>query len=104
MSRHRLRIWAIGLIPLLLVAVVVAVVLSRREGPDGPVNQARPGPVLLVAGFGGNVQSMQTLADAMRARGRDAVIVPITGDNTGDLEEQAAVSYTHLTLPTICSV
>lgn len=85
MNRRALRIWALGLVPLL---VVVAVVLYlRRAGPE--VDQARPGTVLLISGYGGGTGGLDTLARRLRASGRTVQVLPAVGDNTGDLREQA---------------
>lgn len=72
-----------------LVAAVVAVVLARR--PTGPVNQSVLGPVLLVPGYGGSVQSLATLADSLRERGRDVTVLALPDQGRGDLDEQAGV-------------
>lgn len=87
MNARRLRIWALGLVPLLLVAVVVGVM--RIRGADDQVDQARPGVVLLVSGYGGGNRGLETLADRLRAAGRTATVLPPVGDNTGDLRDQA---------------
>src|SRR6266536_1160007 len=52
---------------------------------------ARPSAVLLVPGYGGNTRSLSALAARIRAGGREATIVRLPGDGTGDLEAQAGV-------------
>lgn len=86
-----------GLLPLLLIGVVVAVVLVRDKVRDNlghggaDIRQDRPGPVLLVAGYGGSTSSLAALGTALRAAGRTVQLVPPVGDNTGDLRAQAKV-------------
>jgi triacylglycerol lipase len=72
-------------------AVVLATVLMGRPSSpvDGPVSQSRPGPVLLVPGYGGGTGSLQSLADALTAAGRDVTEVVLPGDGTGDLRASA---------------
>lgn len=76
---------------LVLVLVIAgAVTLFRNRGGSGiPADQASPGTVLLVPGYGGNQRSLARLADRIRATGRTAVLVAPPGDGTGDLREQA---------------
>ncbi len=82
-------------VAVLLVAALVAAVLvvAGRDG-DGPLAapapQDRPGPVLLVPGYGGSTASLEVLARRLRAAGRDARVVPMPRNGTGDLAEQAA--------------
>ena len=45
--------------------------------------------MLLVPGYGGGTGGLEVLADALRAQGREVVVVDLPGDNTGDLDEQA---------------
>ena len=81
----------LGLAALLGVAVVagLAVVLLSREAPVDPADQATPGPVLLVPGYGGSTDGLSVLAAALDDEGRDARVVPAPGDGRGDLREQA---------------
>jgi len=72
------------------VVAVAIVLVVRRESPVEPVAQDRPGPVLLVPGYGGSTASLQVLADALSAQGRDARIVRPRGSGTQDLRDQAA--------------
>lgn len=77
---------------LLVVAVgaLAVVLVSRAAAPAAePVSQERPGPVLLVPGYGGSTASLQTLADRLTAAGRDASVVGLPGDGTGDLAAAA---------------
>ena len=89
----------------LLVAVVVAlllvggVVVGMRLLPSAepavdPVArpaQDRPGPVLLVPGYGGSRGGLQRLAARIEATGRSATVLTLVGDGTGDLSAQVAL-------------
>jgi pimeloyl-ACP methyl ester carboxylesterase len=55
------------------------------------VRQGTPGPVLLVPGYGGSTDSLDVLAARLRAAGRDATVVRLPGDGTGELRDQATV-------------
>ena len=90
-SRRPVLIWAVGLVPLLAAALVVAVVVVRGRGDlaGQAADQTRPGPVLLVAGYGGSTGSLTELAERLRRSGRQVAVVPPVGDNTGDLTDQA---------------
>lgn len=81
----------------LLVAIVGGTALLARLlagpvalPPQGPAPQERPGPVLLVPGYGGATGALEVLAGALRQAGRDTTIVRLPGDGTGDLRESAA--------------
>jgi triacylglycerol lipase len=91
--RRRLLLGAVAvLLAGTLLAVVLVVTGQDRGGALAePVPQDRPGPVLLVPGYGGGTASLEVLARRLRVTGRDARVVPMPGDGTGDLTEQAAV-------------
>ena len=84
-ARRRL---VLGLLALGTVAcaVLVALLAWRSSAPPGPAaSQERPGPVLLVPGYGGGTASLQLLADRLTAAGRDATVLALPGNGTGDL-------------------
>jgi len=74
-----------------VVVVVTIVVIGRATSGVEPVPQGSPGPVLLVPGYGGSLRSLEPLVARLRAEGRDASIVALAGDGTGDLHQQAQV-------------
>ncbi len=76
------------LLAVIVTVVIVAVVRSGAPG-TGAAPQSEPGPVLLVPGYGGNLDSLAPLADALRSSGRRATVVPPIGDGTGDLRAEA---------------
>jgi triacylglycerol lipase len=87
-ARRRVVLTVIAL--LTVAAVALAVVLLSRPGTTAePVAQTRPGPVLLVPGYGGGTGSLQSLAAELTARGRDVTVVDLPGNGTGDLEAAA---------------
>ena len=88
-QRRRLVLGTGGLILLLIITLAAVAVVRVAVRSDAPVPQTDPGPVLLVPGYGGNLDSLQPLAAAVRSAGRTAVIVEPVGDGTGDLRQQA---------------
>lgn len=100
MSR-RLLVAALAVVLLagaLLVAVRVLGGSAAELGAE-PValpllrpSQDRPGPVLLVPGYGGDRRSLLKLAGQIEDEtGRDALVLRLDGDGTGDLTAQVAV-------------
>jgi triacylglycerol lipase len=101
--RHRFAGVVIGLV-LVLVAAGIGIVAAsgtaaapastlhhaqaagpaRPARPAGPA-QDRPGPVLLVPGYGGDTGSLNVLADRIRATGRPATVLQLPGAGTGSL-------------------
>jgi triacylglycerol lipase len=82
-----------GLVAVVLVGVVVVVVVRVGGGDDaraGVPPQDRLGPVVLVPGYGGNQGSLQQLAERVRGTGREARVMALPGDGTGDLLAQVA--------------
>ncbi|MGA8210451.1 MAG: hypothetical protein WB798_09890 [Nocardioidaceae bacterium] len=88
-ARRRTVLTAVALGVLLAVVVVVAVTRSPATQVD-PVAQDRPGPVLLVSGYGGGTGLLEPLRTALAGLGRDVVVVPVVAGGTGDIRVQAA--------------
>jgi len=87
-ARRRLVVGVVALAVAAVVAVVLALLVGRDPSVE-PVAQDRPGPVLLVPGYGGSTASLQVLADALTDDGKDVRIVKPSGSGTQDLREQA---------------
>ena len=95
MSPRRRR-WSPQLVLVLLVGagLVGAQVLRTAAPAVDPVArpaQDRPGPVLLVPGYGGSRAGLLQLAGRIEATGRSATVLTLAGDGTGDLSAQVAV-------------
>jgi triacylglycerol lipase len=88
------RRWFVLGVLLLVVAVAAVVTVWALAGRDrrsvGYPDQSRPGPVLLVPGYGGSQATLSVLAGRIRATGRPATVLTLPGDGTGDLAVQAA--------------
>ena len=90
LSPARRRLFLAVAAVVVAVAALAAVLVSRTAAPAAaPVSQERPGPVLLVPGYGGSTGALQALADRLIASGRDATVVLLPGTGTGDLAEAA---------------
>lgn len=80
---------------LVLVVVLVSVAslavwaLARGSRAQPAADQATPGPVVVVAGYGGNTRELEPLVTALRRSGRVVTVLAPSGDNTGDLRAQA---------------
>jgi triacylglycerol lipase len=91
--RRRLLVALVGVLVVALVVVVgIRLVGGGGRGP-GPAAlplppQDRPGPVLLVPGYGGSRDSLLTLARRIEATGRTAEVLTLPGNGTGDLSAQ----------------
>ncbi|MCW2703157.1 MAG: lipase class 2 [Blastococcus sp.] len=92
LSPARRRVVLSFVVMVVVAAGVLAGLLVSRSSSApvaGPVAQERPGPVLLVPGYGGGTESLQSLADVLTAAGRDATVVGLPGNGTGDLNASA---------------
>ncbi|MGY1671884.1 lipase family alpha/beta hydrolase [Geodermatophilus sp. SYSU D00710] len=90
-ARRRLLLVLLALVVAAAVAATVLVLTGRTgdAAPAVPVSQEEPGPVLLVPGYGGGTGALASLADRLTAEGRDATVVALPGDGTGDLAAAA---------------
>lgn len=90
-SRQRRTFFGVVAVLVVALAAVIGVRLAGSgDSAGGAGAPARPGPVLLVPGYGGNAGSLTALADRLRSAGRTADIVRLPGDGTGDLLAQVA--------------
>jgi triacylglycerol lipase len=91
----RRRALVAGVALLAAAGAVVAGVAASGGGAAraiaGYPPQDRPGPVLLVPGYGGQTGALSVLATRIRATGREATVVRLPGNGTGDLNADAAV-------------
>jgi triacylglycerol lipase len=92
-ARRRLML-ALFAVATVLIAVLAVVIVVRSNEPEAgsparPVVQRRPGPVLLVPGYGGSTAALDQLAKVLRNSGRTAVVFHLPGDGRGDLRAQA---------------
>jgi triacylglycerol lipase len=83
------------MVVLALVIAAAAAAGAVHAAAGGPAVTAadrnRPGPVLLVPGYGGSTTALDVLAARIRSAGRTATVVQLAGDGTGDLQVQASV-------------
>ncbi|HZB32462.1 MAG TPA: hypothetical protein VE465_20050 [Streptosporangiaceae bacterium] len=90
----RRRALVLGVLLTLLAGATLVVawagvrVATDRSGGSAPP-QDRPGPVMLVPGYGGGSDGLRVLAGRIRAAGGRATVVELPGDGTGDLRQQA---------------
>jgi triacylglycerol lipase len=90
----RRRLLMSGVALLAAAATAAGLIAALRPGPREPSGlppQNRPGPVLLVPGYGGGTSALDVLAGHIRARGRVALVVRLPGTGTGSLIADAAV-------------
>jgi triacylglycerol esterase/lipase EstA (alpha/beta hydrolase family) len=101
--RRRVLGAAVGVLVLAAAAVGIAVGAAHTPGGSsqaggtagtgqqaGPA-QNRPGPVLLVPGYGGSTGALDSLASQIRAAGRTATVLNLPGGGTGSLVDDAAL-------------
>ncbi len=76
-------------IGLVLVAGVLVVAVVRSLGGEDTADQSRPGPVIVVPGYGGTASDLDPLVAQLRREGRTVVAFEPTQGGTGDLRVQA---------------
>ncbi len=93
---------SVAVVALAAAAVGVAVGISHVGGPGQPGGTAgsrqqagppqnQPGPVLLVPGYGGSTNALDSLASQIQATGRTAIVVHLPGTGTASLTTDAGV-------------
>lgn len=88
-ARRRLLLAVLALGTLAVLAITV-VVLGRAQSEPTEVVQDDVGPVVLLSGYGGNVDALAPVVLTLQSQGRQVEVFPPVGDNTEDLREQAA--------------
>ena len=90
-ARRRLLLGIVALLVAGVLAAVIVVIVNRPGSSNAaaPVPQDKPGPVLLVPGYGGSTSALDVLAARLRSAGRTATVVQLPGNGTGDLRDQA---------------
>jgi triacylglycerol lipase len=96
---RRRRILGIAVAVIVLAGVAGIAVAASHGGQPGQgaagrqtaPAQNRPGPVLLVPGYGGSTGSLNVLASRIRAAGRSATVLTLPGTGTGSLVTDAAL-------------
>ncbi len=87
-ARRRLVLVLAGVTAVALVIVLV-VLVSDGSQDDASVDQARPGPVIVLPGYGGDTAPLAPLLSALRSEGRQAILFKPTDNEQGDLRVQA---------------
>jgi triacylglycerol lipase len=105
--RRRILVGAVAVLAGAGLAAGISAVIAARGQSGGPLAgqpghdragqtasrpaQDRPGPVLLVPGYGGGTSALDWLAGRIRATGRTAIVLHLPGTGTGSLVTDAAV-------------
>jgi triacylglycerol esterase/lipase EstA (alpha/beta hydrolase family) len=89
LSPARRRLVLVLAVVVVLAVAVVAVLAFRDRKETASTPQGKPGPVLLVPGYGGSTTPLAALAARLRAEGRHATIVALPDGGVGDLSGQA---------------
>lgn len=93
-SPRRRRLLGVASLAVVVGAVAILAALGGGHAAPstGAPSQDKPGPVLLVPGYGGGRGSLERLASRIRrATGRRAEVLTLAGDGTGDLRQQVDV-------------
>lgn len=89
-ARRRLVITLLTVLTLAVVTIGAVLVIPRLgTSEQTAVDQNQLGLVLLVPGYGGSTGSLRTLAATLTQAGRDATVVQLPGNGTGDLNVAA---------------
>jgi triacylglycerol lipase len=87
-ARRRLVLVLAAVLAVVVVAVLVLMVAGGSPD-DQRVDQAQPGPVIVLPGYGGETEPLAPLLAALRNAGREAVVFQPTENEQGDLRVQA---------------
>jgi pimeloyl-ACP methyl ester carboxylesterase len=92
MVSPRRRLLLLGVAGVAVVALLIVLGLRIFGGSEDSgvrPDQARPGTVVLVPGYGGSRTALSRLAGRLAAAGRTTDVLTLPGDGTGDLLAQA---------------
>ncbi|MCW2847685.1 MAG: lipase, class 2 [Marmoricola sp.] len=87
-ARRRLLVLLLAGVLVACVAGAGKLVIDNLAG-RGIADQDKPGPVVLVPGYGGDTASLDPLVAELRRQGRSTVVAQPTSGGTGDLRTQA---------------
>lgn len=88
--RRRLLLFSVAGVVVVVLLVVLGLRLFTGDSDSGVrPDQAQPGTVLLVPGYGGSRVALTRLAGRLQAAGRTTQVLTLPGDGTGDLLAQA---------------
>ena len=97
----RRRLLGIAVAVVVLAAAIAGIAVGAAHSPGGSGTtgtgqqaappQNKPGPVLLVPGYGGDTGALDVLASQIRATGRTATVLNLPGTGTGSLVTDAAL-------------
>jgi len=91
--RRKAFVGGLALLAVVAGSTAAALALLSRADAAPPAaypEQDRPGPVLLVPGYGGSTRALSVLASRIRVTGRVAIVVDLPGNGTGSLTADAA--------------
>lgn len=81
------------LVMLMVAGVIVGLTRWHSSGGSNVTSQLaaqdKPGPVILIPGYGGSQTALDVLASRLRAQGKTATVLALPGGGTGDLQAQA---------------
>jgi triacylglycerol lipase len=87
--RRRYLLLGAAAVVLILIIVLGIRLFANRADDHGPrPDQALPGTVLLVPGYGGSRSALTRLAERLSATGRTTQVLTLPGEGTGDLLAQ----------------
>jgi triacylglycerol lipase len=92
-ARRRAFVGGVTLLVAAAVCAAAGTIVVRLVGNQSPMAlpaQDRPGPVLLVPGYGGSTTSLRVLGRRIAASGRSVTVLNLPGNGTGSLSQVAA--------------
>jgi triacylglycerol lipase len=88
-ARRRTVLLAAALLAAVVLVVAAKVAAGLRGTEVRPVDQSRPGPILIVPGYGGSTGSLSSLVRRLSRLDRPVQVVPLPEGGLGDLAGQA---------------